>query len=228
MSALRVAAIVPARNESERIARTVRALRAIPEVGEVIVVDDASEDPTMAVASGAGAQVFRLRRRLGKGGALAFGIARTDAPVLLFVDGDLAESAAGARALLAPVLAGEADMTIARPPDGRPSGFGLVEGFARRGIEMLTGACMARPLSGQRALRREVLDRASIAARFGVEVGLTVDALRSGFRVVEVPVEVEHARTGRDLRGFLHRARQGLDVAAALGARALRRPRRAR
>lgn len=216
---VRVAAIVPARNEAARIAETVRALRAVAAIDEVIVVDDASGDGTFRVAARAGAHAYRLRARRGKGGALAFGVARTHARVLVFCDGDLGDSAVVAGPLLEPVLAGVADMAVARPPDGPATGFGLVEGFSRWGIRSLAGTEMRRPLSGQRALRREIVDRFGIAPGFGVETALSVDALRGGFRVIEVPHPVKHRRTGRDLAGFAHRARQGLDVAAALAAR---------
>jgi hypothetical protein len=52
---------------------------------------------------------------------------------------------------------------------------------------------------------------------------MTIDAVRAGFRVLEMPVAMEHAVTGRDLKGFLHRGRQGLDLMRAAAPRALRR-----
>jgi glycosyltransferase involved in cell wall biosynthesis len=221
-----VAAIVPARDEAARIGETVRALSEIPDITETIVVDDASSDGTADRARAAGALVVRLPARRGKGGALRAGLERTTAEILIFIDGDLGATAKVARMLLAPVVAGEADMTIAAPSPGTPSGFGLVEGLSRAGIRALTGRRFARPLSGQRALRREVLARAPIAQRFGVETALTIDAVRAGFRVVEIPVEFEHAGTARTAAGFGHRAHQGGDVALALLSRL--RPRSAR
>ena len=221
-----VAAIVPARDEAARISETVRALSDIADITETIVVDDASTDGTADRARAAGALVIRLPARRGKGGALRAGLERTTAEILVFIDGDLGATAEVARVLLAPIVAGDADMTIAAPSPGKPSGFGVVEGLSRAGIRALTGHRFARPLSGQRALRRDVVARAPIAPRFGVETALTIDALRAGFRVVEIPVEFEHARTERNAAGFGHRARQGRDVALALLSRL--RPRRAR
>jgi glycosyltransferase involved in cell wall biosynthesis len=211
-----VAAIVPARDEAARIGETVRALGTVAEIAETIVVDDASSDGTAERAREAGALVVHLPARRGKGGALRAGLERTDAEILVFIDGDLGATADVARVLLAPVVAGEADMAIAAPSPGKPSGFGLVEGLSRAGIRALTGRRFARPLSGQRALRRAVLARARIAPRFGVETALTIDAMRAGFRVVEIPVEFVHARTGRSVAGFGHRARQGGDISLAL------------
>lgn len=224
----RVAAIVPARNEAGRVGATVRALRSLEPVDEIVVVDDGSTDATAAEAAEAGARVLRLPRPRGKGTALACGVATTGAEVLLLVDADLGDTAVEARRLLAPVLAGETDVAIARLPRvANPGGLGLVEGLARWGIRRLAGREMARPLSGQRALRREILEAAGgFAPRFGVETALTVDAIRAGYRVVEVPCAMDHARTGRDAAGFLHRARQGRDVALVLASRWARgRPR---
>jgi glycosyltransferase involved in cell wall biosynthesis len=215
---------VPAHDEAERVAATVGALRRIGHVAEVVVVDDGSTDGTAAAAEKAGARVLRLGRNRGKGAALAHGVAATRASILLLADADLGASAANLEPVLVPVVNGDADLAIAAPPQsGRRSGFGLVEGLARWGIRKLAGRRMARPLSGQRAVRREVIDALSgFAPGFGVETAFTIGALRAGYRVIEVPCEITHARTGRDPAGFAHRARQGLDVIRAL-ARGVRR-----
>ena len=222
----RVAAIIPAHNEAARIADTVRAIQATHAFDDILVVDDGSDDSTAACAREAGARVMQLASNVGKGRALARGLTTVDADVVAFIDGDLGESASIAADLVAPVRDGAADMTIAAPPAGRRSGFGLVEGFAAAGIRRLGGARMARPLSGQRAMRRSLIEPERFAGRFGVEVGLTIDALRKGARVVEVPLGFTHAKTGKNWAGFTHRARQGADVAAALAVRAFRGRRR--
>jgi hypothetical protein len=88
---------------------------------------------------------------------------------------------------------------------------------------VLSGFRPDEPMSGQRALTHEVLSAVRpLASGFGLETAMTIDAVRFGFRVVEVHVGMEHRPTGRDLRGFLHRARQGRDVLAAVWLRALR------
>jgi glycosyltransferase involved in cell wall biosynthesis len=223
---LRVVAVVPARNESGRVGATVSALSTIPEIGEIVVVDDGSTDSTAEEAKRAGARVVRLGRTRGKGNALKQGIA-TAGPcdVYLLVDADLGYSARALVALLEPVLAGKIDVAIAAPPrGGGPSGFGLVESFARWGVRRLAGSVMDRPLSGQRAIRSEVVDAVGgFAPGFGVDAAFTVDALRAGYRVIEVPCEFTHAKTGRDPAGFAHRARQGAEVARALASRWRRR-----
>jgi hypothetical protein len=225
-------ALIPAHNEAERIVATVTAARAIPGVDRVFVVDDASTDGTAELAKGAGAEVLRLLSNAGKGAALDAGLARVgeDADVLLMLDGDLGATASQGALLLEPILRGEADMTIAAfpKPTGK-AGFGLVKGLARWGIRTLGGAggrafAATAPLSGQRAMTRACLERVTpFAFGYGVEVALSVRALRAGMRVTEVTTTMSHDATGRDAAGFMHRGRQFAHVARALGRLALER-----
>ncbi len=219
----RVVAVVPARDEAGRVGDTVRALRAIAEVGEVVVVDDGSVDATAAEALEAGAAVLRLRRPLGKGGALEGALRRLPpADVWLFADADLGSSAAELGAVLEPVLAGRADVAVAVFPPADGGGFGTVKRFAAGAIGLLTGFRPTEPLSGQRALTAAALDACRPLSRgFGVETAMTVDALRAGLRLTEVRTRLGHRPTGRDLSGFVHRGRQGLDIALAVLPRAV-------
>ncbi|MBI2842452.1 MAG: glycosyltransferase [Armatimonadetes bacterium] len=218
----KAAVLIPAYNEAGRIADTIGAARQIPGVGEVIVIDDGSTDRTFDEAYTAGAdRVVQMFKNSGKGAALHAGMTVTSADVLLLLDGDLGASASAAASLLGPVLADEADMTIGvLPASGRPGGLGFAVGLARWGIKRFTGRSMMAPLSGQRALKREIIDRmGGFDPGFGVETGLTIDALRMGYRVEEIPVDLSHRATGRDLGGFLHRGRQFIDIARALAVR---------
>jgi hypothetical protein len=235
-----VAAIIPAKDEGARIAATVRAVRSIPAVDLVVVVDDGSGDATAELAREAGASVVRHARNRGKAAAMTTGagyVARQESVEgrlggsdgrrpLLFVDGDLEDSAANVAVLLPPVVDGRADMTIATLPPQRTAGggHGFVVRLARKGIEELTGFTAVQPLSGMRCMSRAAFDAASPLARgWGVEVGLTVDVLLAGLTVEEVPCELHHRVSGADWRGRLHRARQYRDVAIALARRRLRR-----
>jgi glycosyltransferase involved in cell wall biosynthesis len=233
-----VAVVIPARNESDRIAATVRAAAGLPGVSIVIVVDDGSTDGTAAAAQDAGASVLRHSRNRGKAAAMETGAEavrllddndRRDQPrYLLFLDGDLAETAAGAAPLAEPVRAGRADMTIAVfSTRVRQGGHGFVVGLSGSGIMRATGWRPAQPLNGQRCLTRAAFEAARpLAPGFGVETGLTIDLLRQGMRVAEVEVPLGHRATGGDWRSQLHRARQFLDVGRALAVRwpALHRP----
>jgi len=226
-----VAVVIPARNESDRIAATVAAAAALPGVDIVVVVDDGSADGTAAAAERAGASVMRHARNRGKAAAMETGAEAVrlletaegrDRPRhLLFLDADLAESAAGAAPLAGPVRSGEADMTIAVFSDrARRGGHGIVVALSGSGILRATGWRPAQPLNGQRCLSRAAFEAARpLAPRWGAETGLTIDLLRKGLRVTEVEVPLAHRATGSDWRSQLHRARQLADVACALAAR---------
>lgn len=229
----RVAVIIPAKDESRRIAATVRSARAIPYVDLVLVVDDGSEDNTQHVAREAGAVVVRHSHNRGKAAAMETGaavVAMRDAPdraprILLFIDGDLGETAVNTAPLVPPVVEDETDLAIALlPPQPGAGGRGIVVGAARRAIQSLTGWTPTQPLSGMRCLTREAFEAATPLARgWGVETGMTIDLLRRGFRVVEVPCDLRHRASGSDLKGQLHRAAQYRDVMLAVNARRVRR-----
>ena len=216
-----VIVLIPAYQEAERIAATVAAARALPGVTRVLVVDDGSTDGTAALAEDAGAEVLRMPQNGGKGAAMRAGLATCpgdDDDIFLLLDADLGETAAQADRLLQPVLAGEADLTIARFPRAGKAGFGLVKGLARMGTWVFTRNWLQAPISGQRACRRWVLQAAPIADGYGAEVAMNIAAGDAGARIVEVPVEMTHAATGRNLAGFKHRGRQFAHIFAALAA----------
>lgn len=221
---LRVCALVPAFNEAARIGATILALRSRREVHTIVVADDGSGDDTAMLARAAGADLVVPLANGGKGAALsaAYQAARGLGDIFLLLDADLGASASECVKLLPLVRSREADMTIGLlPPDpdfarsGQRGGAGLVVRLARWGIARRTGRTFAQPLSGQRAVRREVLERqGGIFARgFGVEVALTLGALGDGFDVREVPTHFRHHVTGGDWRSVRHRARQLWDVA---------------
>jgi hypothetical protein len=213
-----VVALIPAKDREESIPATVAAVRAIRAVDRVLVVDDGSTDETSALAAGAGAEVLRLPVNAGKGSAVRAGVDATpEADIYLLIDADLGGTAAQAERLLAPVLDGDADLAIGVLPGaaGR-GGFGLVKRMAGWGVRRASGYETQAPLSGQRAVRASLVRGLGSAERFGLEVAMTIDAARAGARIVEVDVAMEHRHTGRSLRGFTHRARQGSDIARSL------------
>ncbi|MDQ4149100.1 MAG: glycosyltransferase [Actinomycetota bacterium] len=207
-------AVVPAYNNSSTIAATVTALRDQEAVDDVVVVDDGSADDTAASAAAARARVIRMGSNQGKHAALERGMEEAAADILLMVDGDTGPTAAAPVALIEPVAAGVADMAVAiLPSAGTQGGFGLVRNTASRLVRLASGFDPLAPMSGQRALTREVFEACRpFAFGFGVDAALTSDAVAHGFKVVEVPVDMSHDHRGRSLAGFVHRAKQGLHL----------------
>jgi glycosyltransferase involved in cell wall biosynthesis len=209
--------LIAARNGSATIASTVTAIKG--SVDEVIVVDDGSADQTADEAIMAGARVLRSTAHRGKGSALEGALTRlAPADVYLFADADLGASAEGLGALVDTVISGEADMAIAVFPPGQGGGFGLVKRTATAAVRALSGFRPREPLSGQRALSWRCLEACRpLAGGYGVETAMLIDASRAGMRIVEMDLPwLTHRATSRDIHGFAHRARQGVDITLAV------------
>ena len=214
-----LAAIVAARNEADRIGETVRALRGAFPGARIWVADDASEDGTAEAAMAAGAEVVSRGRPHGKGAnvsaAAEAALSVPDPPrFVLLCDGDLGASAARLAPLVEAVRRGVCDLAVAAISRRVGGGFGLALGFARWAIRRRCGLETKAPISGQRAMRVEAL-RASLpfAPAYGMEIGMTVDAVRAGYRLREYELDLEHRATGKNFDGFVHRARQLRDFA---------------
>ena len=213
-------AIVAARDEGDRIGATLRSLaEASPGIG-LWVADDASSDDTRAVALAAGGTVIGRNRPHGKGGNVT--AAATAAlegldpeAIVLLCDGDLAATAGRLLPLVEAIEAGSADLAIATFERKVGGGLGLAKGYARSAIRKLCGLETTAPISGQRAMRAQVLaELLPFAPRYGMEVGMTVDAVRAGYRVAEIELPLAHRATGKSIAGFLHRGRQLRDFVA--------------
>ena len=220
-----LAVIIAARNEADRVGETVAALRAEFPAAAIWVADDASTDGTAEVAMIAGAQVVSRGRPHGKGAnvtaAAQAALSADPVPSLvLLCDGDLGASAGRLAPLVAAVERGECDLAVAAFSRRVGGGFGLALGFAQRAIRRLCGAETQAPISGQRALRVETL-RATLpfAQGFGMEIGMTVDAVRAGYRLGEYELDLEHRASGRSLAGFRHRALQLADFVRVYASR---------
>ena len=171
-----VSVIIPAFNEEKTVAEVVKVCLKTPEVGEIIVVNDGSQDKTKERL-----QVFRdkdkvkvvnLPKNHGKGYAVARGIMAACYDYLLFLDADLINLCSHHLASLVwPVLDNQADMTIAAPAS-------FYNPYYR-----------SWPLSGQRCLKKSFLNEKIIKKMektgYGLEIFL--NELMKGKRVVVIP-----------------------------------------
>jgi glycosyltransferase involved in cell wall biosynthesis len=221
--------IVTVHNEAERIGATLDALALAFPGAPVWVADDGSTDTTAEIGRRAGARVRRGERAIGKGGAATLAVREAlSSPeagldgetVFVLCDGDLGESAHRLTALAQAVRSRETDMAVAAFARRVGGGLGLTVACARWAIHRRCGFGARAPISGQRALDARLLDDVLPFARgFGMEVGMTIDAVRAGHRVAEIELDLDHRATGRTPGGFAHRARQLLDVVRVYAAR---------
>jgi glycosyltransferase involved in cell wall biosynthesis len=204
----RCGVLIPAYDEATTVGTVVRcAVEAA--VGPVWVVDDGSRDATASAARDAGARVLSLPRNLGKGGAVAAGAGAMPCDVVVLIDADLTGlTPAHVRALAAPVLAGEADMT---------------RGVFRGGRWRTAAAQRLAPqLNGQRAVVRERLLAVPglPGSRYGIEIVLTEHARREHWRCLDVPLMGVSQVMKEEKRGWLRglgvRGRMYVDIFAAL------------
>jgi glycosyltransferase involved in cell wall biosynthesis len=219
-----LAVIVTARNEAKRLPDTLEALAASMPGAVVVVADDASTDATAELASALGVEVVKAPRHTGKGGvatlACRYLLDRGPISVLVLCDADLGRTACALPELVAALSQRDADVAVASFSRRIGGGLSLAVGFARWAVRKLTGIEMAAPISGQRALRGEVLSSVLPFARgFGMEIAMTVDAHRAGFSLCEVELDLYHRATTRSLGGFAHRGRQLVDFVSVYALR---------
>lgn len=168
----RIAAIVPAYNEEATLAEVLEVLRRTPAISEILVVSDGSTDRTVEIARALDLRTIHLWRNAGKGMAMAIGVAHTDAPLLLFVDGDIQNLSEGVLSdLVRPVVEGTSDMNVG----------------IRNRIPVLNYVQQRRGplLSGIRCLRREIFEAVpeSHLKGFAIETGLNWACRQLGLRI---------------------------------------------
>jgi glycosyltransferase involved in cell wall biosynthesis len=193
MPAARIAVLLPCYNEALTVAKVVRDFRAALPEATVYVFDNNSTDDTARIAREAGAEV-RFEKRKGKGFVIASMLATVEADYYLMADGDDTYPADRARDMLAPVMAGRADMVVGQrlatfeDASFRPMhlwGNRLVRDL----INVIFGAKLVDILSGYRAFTRDVaLHLPVVASGFDVETEMTLQLLFRRMVIHEIPI----------------------------------------
>lgn len=175
---MKVSAVIPAYNEEKTIADVISALKKVHLINEIIAVNDGSIDQTEKTAENSGARVITLPKNTGKGAAVKAGVGQCSGEIILLLDADLIGlSPAHVIRLLTPVIRDELDMTIGVFCSGR-----LRTDLAHR---------ISPYLSGQRAIKRTILDNISHleASGYGIEIALTRYAEKNSIRTGIVKLE---------------------------------------
>lgn len=197
---MRISVIIPTYNEAQSIGRVLADLPS-DVVSEILVVDSNSTDETAEIARKMGARVIQEPRR-GYGRACLTGIANADKPdIVVFLDGDYSDRPSELPVLLAPILAGEADITLGSRL-GSKNNYGALPWHARFGnrlsaalINLLYGLNIT-DLGPFRAARADVLRRLKLEEpTYGWAVEMILKGALGGFTIVEVLVSY-HPRIG--------------------------------
>ncbi|HEY1718995.1 MAG TPA: glycosyltransferase [Verrucomicrobiae bacterium] len=188
---MKIAILIPCHQEEKTIGKVVADFKRAAADAEIYVYDNNSVDRTAEIARQAGA-IVRREKRQGKGHVVASMFEEVDADILVMVDGDDTYDANSLPFLLAPILSGEADMTVAcrAVADGENS----FRNFHRLGnrlvcrvINWMFGSNITDIFSGYRAFTREAVASIPITTRgFDVETEMTLQALYRDLVIKEI------------------------------------------
>ncbi|MFN2627209.1 MAG: glycosyltransferase family 2 protein [Gaiellaceae bacterium] len=205
LDGLRRLAIVPAFNEEASVGRVIRELREFDPGMDIVVVDDGSRDRTAGIAADTGAHVLRLPFNLGIGGAMQTGFRyafERGYDVAVQVDGDGQHDPGQLPQILAPVVAGEADLVVGT----RFGGDGEFRSTAIRRVGIRVFAWMVSRIVGQKVTdttsgfravgRRGIALFAADYPHDYPEVEATVMVAKAHLRLQEVPVAMRQRSGG--------------------------------
>lgn len=194
----RVAVVIPVLDEVEALPAL---LEELPRDGlhEVVVVDGGSTDGTQAAAAAAGARVVAEPRR-GYGRACLTGVESTEAEIVVFLDGDGSDDPADLGRVLAPILSGDAALSLGRRSDPEDGAQHAHQRFGNRLVSALVRwwhGAPVRDIPPFRAIRRDVLAELELRElTYGWPTEMVVKAARAGYPIVEVSVASRARRGG--------------------------------
>lgn len=198
---LSVSIVVPAYNEQETIGIVLRSLLAsLPNLHEIVVVDDGSTDETAIIAQTLGASEARIRviqlgKNQGKTAALREGFAASTGDVVLVQDADLEYDPKDLSVLVEPILAGKADVVygsrflVRRATRVLYFRHYLANQLLTLLSNLLTDMNFTDVETGYKAFRGEIIRSMIIGSKgFGFEIEVTAKVAKLGCRVYEVPI----------------------------------------
>jgi len=205
---IKLSVIIPAKDEEETLPRVLEDLnKTIPMLEgysvEPIVVDDHCRDRTAAIARAMGARVVENARRPGKGNALRAGFEAATGDLLMMMDADYSHRPEDMPAFLSAMREG-VGLVIGSRVFGGSEEYTHVRAlgnvFLSASLGLATGRYLSDALNGYKLFRRDVFTGFIYNSRmFEIEIELIANALRKGYRVVEV-ISHERARAGGEMK----------------------------
>jgi glycosyltransferase involved in cell wall biosynthesis len=191
----KIAILIPCYNEELTVAQVVRDFRQELPDADIYVFDNNSSDRTVEIARAAGARVA-FEHRQGKGYVVQAMFRDVEADIYVMVDGDNTYPAAEVHKLIAPVLAGEADVVVgSRLTNQSQSEFRALNRLGNRfflgTINLIFKVKLSDILSGYRAFNRKFVKNIPLfGGGFETETELTIKTLARGYRVIELPIDL--------------------------------------
>jgi glycosyltransferase involved in cell wall biosynthesis len=199
--------VIPVYNEESTIGNIIdRSKTALQQIGipfEIIVVDDRSHDKSVEVAKRHNGKIYTLVEHLGKGYVLRAGFSKAKGDIIITIDSDGSHRPEELQEVLMPVFENKADLVIgSRYLNHKQVAARKLNAFGVRIfnylIKLLTGVAVTDSQSGYRAIKRDILNKQKLYAReYEIESEMLVKTVKSGFRVVEVPISFEQRTYGR-------------------------------
>jgi dolichol-phosphate mannosyltransferase len=192
-----VSVIIPIFNEQELLPTVLQEVRKLPLNMELILVDDHSIDGTRAILAEQeklpGTRVLYHERNCGKGAAIVTGLRSATGDVVIVQDADMEYDPQDILRVVRPIFAGEARVAYGSRFKGRVVGMRLPNRIANWLlawlVSLLYGQRITDEATAYKAFRREVIQATDLQCkRFEFCPEVTAKVLRSGERIVEVPV----------------------------------------
>lgn len=221
IDASRVAVIIPCYNEAVTIAKVVADFRSTLPGAPIYVYDNNSSDETAKLAKESGA-IVRHEPRQGKGNVVRQMFRDIDADCYLMVDGDDTYPAEAAAALAAPILSGEADMTVGdRLSNGtyaeqnKRAFHGFGNDLVRTMIRWIYGYSFDDVMTGYRAMSRPFVKTFPVLSEgFQIETELSIHAVDRRWRIADVPIDYRDRPEGSESK--LDTVGDGVKVVCAI------------
>lgn len=213
MSEKKVIVFLPAHNEEESIAEVIRKVPRNFKKGitvEVLVIDDGSTDRTVKVAKEAGADhIFSFKQNKGLGSAVRKGLelcVEYGGDIGVMIDADNEYPAEQIPELISPILSGEFDYVMGSRFLGTISGMRWNRRMGNYCFTCLQSLLLGKWIydgqSGMRAFSRLAMENAEIIHDYNYAQVVTLNLLRKGFRMKEIPITYQVRSKGESFIKF--------------------------